>query len=153
MMKLWHCIGGIMVTAALAGCAQHDTQTSTAAEAKETMTTQLNQPAVTGSVFIRQRIALPPDAVVTVTLSDISLADAPSRVISQQVFRTEGKQAPFAFTLPYNPQDIQPSQRIIVSAAITINGRLVFISDTINEVINNNAGTQKDVLLVSASPQ
>ena len=77
---------------------------------------------MTGSVNIRQRIALPPDAVLTVTLSDASLADAPSKVIAQRAVRTEGQQAPFSFTLPYNPSDIQPNARIILSAAVTVKG-------------------------------
>ena len=93
--------------------------------------TQIQGPAVTGSVNIRQRIALPPDAVLTVTLSDASLADAPSKVIAQRAVRTEGQQAPFSFTLPYNPSDIQPNARIILSAAVTVKGRLMFITDTI----------------------
>jgi putative lipoprotein len=108
---------------------------------------QIQGPAVKGSVNIRQRIALPPDAVLTVTLSDASLADAPSKVIAQLVTRTEGQQAPFSFVLPYNPADIQPNARIILSAAITLNGQLTFITDTIQEVINRN-GTRADLLLV-----
>ena len=95
--------------------------------------TQIQGPAVTGSVNIRQRIALPPDAVLTVTLSDASLADAPSKVIAQRAVRTEGQQAPFSFTLPYNPSDIQPNARIILSAAVTVKGRLMFITDTIQK--------------------
>ncbi|WP_278808372.1 YbaY family lipoprotein, partial [Obesumbacterium proteus] len=51
----------------------------------------------------------------------------------------------------FNPQDIQPNQRINLSAAIKIDGRLVFITDTLNEVVNNNAGTQKDLVLVPVS--
>jgi putative lipoprotein len=102
---------------------------------------------VTGSVNIRQRIALPPDAVLTVTLSDASLADAPSKVIAQRAVRTEGKQAPFNFVLPYNPADIQPNARIILSAAITVNGQMTFITDTIQEVVNRN-GTRADLVMV-----
>ncbi len=64
-----------------------------------------------GTINIRQRIALPPDAVLTVTLSDASLADAPARVLSQKgAYRS--KQAPSNFALPYNPADIQPNARI-----------------------------------------
>jgi putative lipoprotein len=109
--------------------------------------TQIQGPAVTGSVNIRQRIALPPDAILTVTLSDASLADAPSKVIAQRAVRTDGKQAPFNFVLPFNPADIQPNARIILSAAITVNGQLIFITDTIQEVVNRN-GTRADLLLV-----
>ena len=57
---------------------------------------------VTGSVTYRERIALPPSAVVTVKLVDVSLADAPSVLIAEQVIRTEGRQVPFEFALDYD---------------------------------------------------
>lgn len=81
------------------------------------------------------------------TLSDASLADAPSKVVAQRAVRTEGKQAPFSFVLPYNPSDVQPNARILLSAAVTINGKLVFITDTVQEAINNG-GTKIDLNLV-----
>jgi putative lipoprotein len=148
-MKLWQIVGGAAaLTLTLAGCAQKsgNVPTPTAGSAAIAQT-QIQGPAVTGSVNIRQRIALPPDAILTVTLSDASLADAPSKVIAQRAVRTDGKQAPFNFVLPFNPADIQPNARIILSAAITVNGQLIFITDTIQEVVNRN-GTRADLLLV-----
>ncbi|MNT48947.1 hypothetical protein D3C72_1857610 [compost metagenome] len=68
-------------------------------------------------------------------------------MIAQRAVRTDGKQAPFNFVLPFNPADIQPNARIILSAAITVNGQLIFITDTIQEVVNRN-GTRADLLLV-----
>ena len=112
-----------------------------------TLSVAQQQPSVTGTINIRQRIALPPDAVLTVTLSDASLADAPARVLSQKAVRTEGKQAPFNFALPYNPADIQPNARILLSAAITVNGQLMFITDTVQTVINQG-GTHAELTLV-----
>ncbi|NZC83408.1 YbaY family lipoprotein, partial [Escherichia coli] len=105
------------------------------------------QPNVSGTINIRQRVALPPDAVLTVTLSDASLADAPAHVLSQKAVRTEGKQAPFNFVLPYNQAQIQPNARILLSAAITVNGQLMFITDTVQTVINQG-GNQADLVLV-----
>ncbi len=94
--------------------------------------------------MIRQKVALPPDAVLTVTLSDASLADAPSKVLAQKAVRTEGKQSPFSFVLPFNPADVQPNARILLSAAITVNDKLVFINDTVQLVINRG-GTKADL--------
>lgn len=148
-MKFWQIAGGAVLMVSLAGCTHQGADVPTPAPAGVTSAVApIAQPAVQGTVNIRERIALPPDAVVTVTLSDASLADAPSRVIAQKAVRTEGKQAPFTFTLPFNPSDIQPNARIIVSAAITHNGQLMFITDTIQEVINRGAGTQANLLLV-----
>ncbi|MBW7982057.1 YbaY family lipoprotein [Enterobacillus tribolii] len=156
-MKLWKIAGCTMIVAAVAGCSSNprgvemfgDLPTSPAVGANA----PVNGPAIKGSVNIRQRMALPPTAVVTVTLSDISLADAPAKIVAQKAFRTEGSQAPFYFTLPYEQELIQPQHRIILSAAISVDGKLLFVTDTVNEVINNNAGTQKDLLLVPASPE
>lgn len=150
-MKIWQIVGGAAaVTISLAGCAQKsaDVPTPAAGSSATAEQTQIRGPAVTGSVNIRERIALPPDAVLTVTLSDASLADAPSKVLAQRVIRTEGQQAPFNFVVPFDPKDIQPNARIILSAAITLNGRLMFITDTFNEVINRN-GTHADLRLVA----
>jgi putative lipoprotein len=67
--------------------------------------------------------------------------------VAQRAVRTEGKQAPFSFVLPYNPSDVQPNARILLSAAVTINGKLVFITDTVQEAINHG-GTKIDLNLV-----
>ncbi|TKG01549.1 YbaY family lipoprotein, partial [Vibrio lentus] len=70
-----------------------------------------NAQVISGTVSYRERIALPENAVVTVTLEDISLADAPSTVIATQEFTTDGKQVPFAFELSYDNNKIQPNHR------------------------------------------
>ena len=142
-MKFAYMFSALAVAATLTACANHhSTSSSTQAAAPDpygiaTLSVAQQQP----------RIALPPDAVLTVTLSDASLADAPARVLSQKAVRTEGKQAPFNFALPYNPADIQPNARILLSAAITVNGQLMFITDTVQTVINQG-GTHADLTLV-----
>lgn len=152
-MKFAYMFSALAVAATLTACANHHSNnSSTQAAAPDpygiaTLSVAQQQPSVTGTINIRQRIALPPDAVLTVTLSDASLADAPARVLSQKAVRTEGKQAPFNFALPYNPANIQPNARILLSAAITVNGQLMFITDTVQTVINQG-GTHADLTLV-----
>lgn len=150
-MKLVPILSGLAIALAVAGCSQthQQSQNQTPAPAPEAAAAQqaVSGPNVSGNVLIRQKVALPPDAVLTVTLSDASLADAPSKVLSQKVTRTEGKQAPFSFVLPYNPADIQPNARILLSAAVTLDGKLLFITDTIQEVINHG-GTKADLIMV-----
>lgn len=150
-MKLVHMVSGLAMAVALAACAGKSADVQTPAPNPSTSGVAakpgIQQPSVSGTVWIRQKVALPPDAVLTVTLSDASLADAPSKVLSQQAVRTEGKQAPFSFVLPFNPADVQPNARILLSAAITVNDKLVFITDTVQEVINRG-GTKADLTLV-----
>lgn len=148
-MKLVPILSGLAIALTLAGCAQthQQSQNQTPAPQAATQAGAIAGPTVSGNVWIRQKVALPPDAVLTVTLSDASLADAPAKVLAQKATRTEGKQAPFSFVLPYNPADVQPNARILLSAAVTLDGKLLFITDTIQEVINHG-GTKADVTLV-----
>ncbi|AVZ00045.1 MULTISPECIES: YbaY family lipoprotein [Lelliottia] len=150
-MKLVHMLSGLAVAVALSACADKSADIQTPAPnpnaAGATTQPTMQQPNVSGTVWIRQKVALPPDAVLTVTLSDASLADAPSKVLSQKAVRTEGKQSPFSFVLPFNPAEIQPNARILLSAAITVNDKLVFITDTVQPVINQG-GTKADLTLV-----
>lgn len=154
-MKLVHMASGLAVAIALAACADKSADIQTPAPAANTSISATQQPAiqqpnVSGTVWIRQKVALPPDAVLTVTLSDASLADAPSKVLAQKAVRTEGKQSPFSFVLPFNPADVQPNARILLSAAITVNDKLVFITDTVQLMINKG-GTKADLTLVPAA--
>lgn len=87
-MKLVHMVSGLAVAVALAACADRSADIQTPAPDPNTsgVATQstIQQPNVSGTVWIRQKVALPPDAVLTVTLSDASLADAPSKVLDRK---------------------------------------------------------------------
>ncbi|MEX9251895.1 YbaY family lipoprotein [Pseudenterobacter timonensis] len=150
-MKLVHMLSGLAVAVALSACADKSADIQTPAPNPNTagVNTQpvIQQPNVSGTVWIRQKVALPPDAVLTVTLSDASMADAPSKVLAQKAVRTEGKQPPYSFVLPFKPSDVQPNARILLSAAITVDGKLVFITDTVKPVLNQG-GSKADLTLV-----
>jgi putative lipoprotein len=90
---------------------------------------------VTGEVFWRERIMLPPTTKVIVRLQDVSLADAPAKVLAEQVI--DGARVPPArFSLAYDPAQIAPGARISVSARVEVDGQLRFINDTHIPVIN-----------------
>jgi putative lipoprotein len=102
---------------------------------------------VTGSITYRERIALPPSAVVTVKLVDVSLADAPAVLIVEQVITTAGRQVPFEFALEYDASIIQPSHTYAVQVRIENGDRLLFISDKMNPVITRDAPTHLDIVV------
>jgi putative lipoprotein len=102
---------------------------------------------VTGSVTYRERIALPPSAIITVKLVDVSLADAPAVLIAEQVIVTAGRQVPFEFALDYDPSRILPSHTYAVQVRIENGDRLLFISDTMNPVITRGAPTRVDIVV------
>ncbi|WP_333918686.1 YbaY family lipoprotein [Vibrio crassostreae] len=108
-----------------------------------------NTQVISGTVSYRERIALPENAVVTVTLEDISLADAPSTVIATQEFTADGKQVPFAFELSYDNNKIKANHRYNMRASIHVDGKLRFTTDTIKSVITDVENTQQaDLRLV-----
>jgi len=80
-----------------------------------------------GEVFYLQRIALPPTATLSVTLQDVSLADAPAEVLDEQRGPVKG-QVPLPFHLSYDPAQVKPGHRYAVSARIEADGRLMFIT-------------------------
>ena len=111
-----------------------------------------SQGVITGTVTYRNRSALPPTAVIEVALSDISLADAPAKVISTQRIEAQGKQVPFPYELFYDPAQIDQKHTYAVSARITDGSQLLFISDTVYPVLTRGAPlTGVDILVVATS--
>lgn len=102
---------------------------------------------VTGSITYRERIALPPSAVVTVELVDVSLADAPAVLLAEQIIPTRGRQVPFEFALAYDASRIQASHTYAVQVRIEDGGKLLFISDTANLAITRDAPTHLDIVV------
>ncbi|MER2536371.1 MAG: YbaY family lipoprotein, partial [Rhizobiaceae bacterium] len=62
---------------------------------------------VSGEASYRERIALPPNAVLTVQLADVSLADAPAGIVAVQTISPAG-QVPISFELSFDTAAIQP---------------------------------------------
>jgi uncharacterized lipoprotein YbaY len=109
-----------------------------------------SQSVVTGTITYRNRSALPPTAVIEVTLADISLADAPAKAISTQRIEAGGKQPPFPYELPYDPAQIDQKNTYSVSARITEGNDLLFISDTVIPVLTRGAPMTNVQILVMA---
>lgn len=86
-----------------------------------------------GEVMYRERIALPPNAVLSVQLADVSLADAPAAIIGERKVAPAG-QVPIRFEISFDPQVIRPNMTYALQARITVDDRLMFISDTRHQV-------------------
>ncbi len=97
---------------------------------------------VSGTVTYRQRTALPPGAVTTVQLQDVSLADAPATILGEQQIAMDGKSVPVPYVIAYDPAAIDPRNTYSVAARITdAGGKLLFISDTMIPVITRDSPT------------
>ena len=82
---------------------------------------------ISGEVWYRECIALPPGAEVVVTLEDQSRADAPATVITDYIHIVDG-QGPYPFRLVYDPAVIDARLTYGLRARIEQDGELVFTS-------------------------
>ena len=103
---------------------------------------------VTGSVTYRERMALPPTAVIKVRLADISRADAPAEWLAEQAIVAAGRQVPIPFALAYDPARIDAAHTYAVQVRIEDDGRLLFISDTRYPVITRDHPRHVDIVVV-----
>jgi len=108
--------------------------------------------SVTGTVTYRHRIALPPDAVVEVSLQDTTLADAPARIVGQVTIATRGAQVPIPFRIAYDPAGIDPSHRYTLRATIAVDGKLLFTSPTAYPVLTRGAGNEAAIEVYMIMP-
>jgi putative lipoprotein len=100
---------------------------------------------VEGTVTYRERIALPPLALVEVKLLDPA-SNEPSEYVAATTVRTEGRQVPISFELPYDPNKILAEHTYVVRAAIRDADETLFTTNTIHPVITK--GNPKKVELV-----
>jgi len=91
---------GVAALLALSGCDQGKPESDSNPPTVEQQSQKAEQQILSGKVMYRERIAMPEGATVTVTLEDVSLADAPSKVIAEQHIDDPG-QVPVPFTLRY----------------------------------------------------
>ncbi|QYO65773.1 YbaY family lipoprotein [Leptolyngbya sp. 7M] len=109
---------------------------------------QTQDNVVSGTVTYRQRSALPPTAVLIVSLIDISRADAAATVIAEQRIETAGKQVPFSFDMAYDRSRIQERNRYAIRAEIRDRDRLLFTTDTNHLVITQGNPRVVDIVVV-----
>ncbi len=107
-------------------------------------------PAVHGTAAYRERIALPPDAVLEAELQDVSRADAPALVLGSLRAGPAG-QVPIPFAIPYDPARLDPARRYVVRARILAGDRLLFTTDTAAPVLTQGAGDRVNLMLVRAA--
>lgn len=102
---------------------------------------------VTGTVTYRERIALPPDAVVEIKLLDVSPMDVAATLIAEQAIIPQ-HQVPIAFALPYNPVDIDERMSYAVRATIRIGENAMFITNRNYRVLTRGNPDHVDLVLV-----
>jgi len=97
----------------------------------------------------RERIMLPPGHVLTVKVEDVSLMDAPARVLAQTTQPLDGRGPPYAVTLSVPNSQIDARHTYAVRAEIRDPaGALRFTTDTRHSVLTNGAPNKVDIMMV-----
>jgi putative lipoprotein len=92
---------------------------------------------IKGEAFYLERIALPDNAVMEAQLLDISLQDAPAKILGKVIVDPAG-QVPIPFKIYFNPKDQKPGHSYAVSANIRVDGKLIYANDTIHPALGED---------------
>lgn len=83
---------------------------------------------IEGSVRYAERVALPPDASLTLELLDVTRQEARPDRLARLALPTRGRQIPLAFELPYHAADVETGHRYVLRATlISGGGELLFV--------------------------
>jgi putative lipoprotein len=104
---------------------------------------------INGSATYRERIALPPGAVLDVQLVDISRQDVAATVLSSKRYAMTG--VPTEFSLEYDDALIDERMRYAVQAKILVGDKLLFINDTVHPVLQDENDTMAMMILKKVS--
>lgn len=100
---------------------------------------------ISGTVTYRERVALPPGAVVTVRVLDVSRADAPATVLAAGAFAVEG-QVPVPYALTVDAADVGEQAMVTVWARLR-SAVGTWQTDTHNAVLTRGAGDSAELVV------
>jgi putative lipoprotein len=101
---------------------------------------------IEGSVWYRERMALPPNAEIHIFLEDVARMDVPSQVIATTSLVPEGG-PPWDFSLAYDPRKLHDRGRYVLRARIEADGQLLFISTEHIPAFSRDAGSPVEILV------
>jgi uncharacterized lipoprotein YbaY len=101
---------------------------------------------VYGTVTYLQRVALPPDAVVHVSLFDGARGSRTRNLVNESTIAAE-REVPFQFAVWYRPDTIDPAHTYTLEARIDAGGKTWFKNAEDVPVITHGAPTQVELVL------
>ena len=102
-----------------------------------------DESTVSGNIVSKESVTLPDGANIQVQIQDVSVADAPAKVIGEQTIDGSGKSLPVPYEVSYDASEID--DRFSYSMSVRIedaDGSLIYISDTNTPVITNGNPTE-----------
>lgn len=132
MMKKWLLsaalpMAAMIGAAGLTGCASTD-----------------NNVEISGSVWFRERIALPPESVLTVQVQDVSRMDVAAEVLGEMAVTVQAVPKDFLFV--FKRDQFKPGHTYAIGARITKDDKLLFIN-TQSYTVDLNQPTGMSVML------
>lgn len=125
----------------LGGCGEQDQETDQGTSMK----------SLSGTVTYRERMMIPPESELHVTLEDVSKQDVPSEVISESISKTDGA-PPYSFVLDYDESKIAKRGRYAIRAKITFGERLYFTSTEFIPAFDDSRDGPLEIVLSRAQP-
>ena len=89
------------------------------------------------TVFYRERIAMPPDAAVVVTIADISRADAPAEILATRRVDQPGN-VPVEVDVEYDPSRLAERGVYAARATIEVGGEPWWTTTTVHHVLTDD---------------
>jgi putative lipoprotein len=102
--------------------------------------------SITGQVWYRERMLLPPTVEMKVYLEDVSKMDVVAEIITMTSLVPEGG-PPWKFVLEYDPAKIDSRHRYALRARIEADGRLLFINTSHIAAFTQPEGAPIDILV------
>ncbi len=104
---------------------------------------------VSGNASYLQRIAMPPGAVLTVQVQDVSRADVAATVLAESREAFGRRQVPLAYSVLVPRSAINPRMRYSVRATISVDGQTQFATTRDYPVLTRRAPNQVNLLLAA----
>jgi uncharacterized lipoprotein YbaY/membrane-bound inhibitor of C-type lysozyme len=104
---------------------------------------------VSGTVVYRQRMALPPEAVIEVQLRELPVGDAreSTTLVAEDKITVGNRQVPVAFTLRYDPGKINANRVYDLKARILVGEQVRFSSGRVYPVLTQGNPSHVDMIL------
>lgn len=141
----WGNVGALAAALMLASCA--GTGKNAAVDQKPESITGGLTSQITGTINYRERLALPPDAVVEVQLLDVSRQDTAATALASALIPTRDRQVPIPFALAYDPAKIVERNIYAVRAVIRNQGALLYSTTSQYPVITRGNPLKVDLML------
>jgi putative lipoprotein len=103
---------------------------------------------LSGEVFYRERVALPPNAVLEVSLVDVTRPGGLGELVASVQIKPS-RQVPIPFEIRYGDGDVEPPRSYAVRANILADGRLLYVSARSQRVLTH--GHPKSVRILMAA--